>query len=323
MSTDEILTTFAGASVDRCGELRTDRRQLESAFRAEQARFVGVWRQRCLVRDDAAVRLTHAELSRLSPSLSDTVFLGRQQGQFLFALRMTLDQPPKLPDAGEFVELREVMHRLNAPDAELIAYARAMIDWQDRHAFCGVCGQPNEPGNGGFVMACTNAACGQRCFPRLDPAIIVLVHRESSCLLGRQPSWPEDRFSTIAGFVEPGESLEDAVRREVREETNVRVGACRYLASQPWPFPSALMIGFHAKAESEALCCNDAELAEARWLTREQIAAREVTLPPATSVAFKLIETWFDQWDGPGLSQLGLAGPPLRVKPLAARAAKG
>ena len=322
MTTEEIRTTFAGASVERCGELRTDQRKLESAFFHEQARFVGVWRQRCLVREGAAVRLTQAELAGLSPTLAETVFLGRQRDQFLFAVRIASEPPPELAGAGEFVELREVMHRLDAPDAELIAYARAMIDWQDRHAFCGLCGQPNDSAEGGFVMACTDRACGHRCFPRLDPAIIVLVHRGPHCLLGRQPTWPEGRFSTIAGFVEPGESLEDAVRREVREETNVRVGACRYLASQPWPFPSALMIGFHATAESEDLRCNDAELAEARWLTREQIAAREVTLPPATSVAFKLIETWFDDRDGPGLSELGLAGPPLRVKPKTARAAK-
>jgi NAD+ diphosphatase len=163
-------------------------------------------------------------------------------------------------------------------------------------------------------MACTDQSCGHRSFPRLDPAIIVLVQHEEACLLGRQPSWPEDRFSTLAGFVEPGESLEDAVRREVHEETNVRVSNCRYLASQPWPFPAALMIGFHADANNTALRYNDGELAEARWLTRAQIKAREVTLPPPTSVAFKLIEAWFDRDGEPGLDELGLAGPPLRVR---------
>lgn len=163
-------------------------------------------------------------------------------------------------------------------------------------------------------MGCTAGDCGHRSFPRLDPAIIVLVHDGERCLLGRQPSWPAGRFSTIAGFVEPGESLEDAVRREVHEETNITVAECRYLASQPWPFPAALMIGFHARAGSAEIRCNDCELAEARWVTRADIMARAVTLPPATSVAYRLIETWFDAWDGPQLATLALAGPPLRVR---------
>ncbi len=155
-------------------------------------------------------------------------------------------------------------------------------------------------------MQCTRPECGQRGFPRLDPAIIVLVHRGDKCLLGRQGSWSEGRFSTIAGFVEPGESLEDAVRREVREETNVRIGACTYLASQPWPFPAALMIGFDAEAESERIVLNDGELEEARWLTREQIAAGEVMVSPRLSIAYRLIEAWFDAGSGPRLAGLGV-----------------
>jgi NAD+ diphosphatase len=177
-----------------------------------------------------------------------------------------------------------------------------MVAWQRSHRYCGVCGSPNRALEGGFVMECSDADCGRRSFPRLDPAVIVLVHRGDRCLLGRQTKWPEGRFSTIAGFVEPGENLEDAIRREVREETDIRVGKCEYLASQPWPFPSALMIGYHAEAESEAIRLNDGELAEARWLTRGELATGAVVLPPRFSVAYRLIERWFDLVDGPRLA---------------------
>jgi NAD+ diphosphatase len=311
----DIAITFAGGPLDRCGELRGDAAAMAAAFSDPETRFVPVWRYRCLVDGVHATLVAGAELGEAAAASDDTVFLGRQHGRYLFAVRLPDEQEHQLPVSGEFVELREAMSRLAAADASLVAYARAMVLWQDRHRHCGCCGQRNRPQLAGFVMACTDTTgCGHRSFPRLDPAIIVLVHDGNRCLLGRQPSWPEDRFSTIAGFVEPGESLEDAVRREVREETNIPVRDCRYLASQPWPFPAALMIGFHASAEPGEIRLNDGELADARWLTREQIAAREVILPPDTSVAFRLIEAWFDRPGQPGLAALGLAGPALRVR---------
>jgi NAD+ diphosphatase len=196
-------------------------------------------------------------------------------------------------------------------DAGLLAYARAMVSWHRQHRHCSTCGAPNRPEEGGFVLACS-VECGGRSFPRLDPAIIVLVHRDQHCLLGRQASWPSDRFSTIAGFVEPGESLEDAVRREVVEETNVAVTHCRYQGSQPWPFPASLMIGFHAVAASDAISLNDAELAEARWFTRADLAGGTIVLPPRASVAYRLIEAWFDTVPGPGLAALHRDGAFLR-----------
>ena len=186
----------------------------------------------------------------------------------------------------------------------MLAYARAMITWQDRHRYCGVCGAANESQAGGFVMACTASDCGYRSFPRLDPAIIVLVRNGERCLLGRQHSWPAGRVSTIAGFVEPGESLEAAVRREGHEDANRHGARCDSLGSQPWPFPSALMLGFHADAASDAIRLNDNELAEARWVSRAQILDRDVLLPPRASIAWRLIERWFDNGDGPPLSAL-------------------
>jgi NAD+ diphosphatase len=309
----DVDVTFAGGDFDRASGLRTDHAALTAALRSGDARFVPVWRQRCVVREDGAGLLTAAQLGTAPPFLETAILLGQRDGHWLFAHEFGGAEEPGLPPGHHFAPLREVMGELPGQDAALIAYARAMINWRARHRHCGVCGAQNHSRDAGFVMECGKPGCGHRSFPRLDPAVIVLVQHEDRCLLGRQPAWPEDRFSTIAGFVEPGESLEAAVRREVAEETNVAVGACRYFASQPWPFPAALMIGFHATARSTGIRLNDGELAAARWLTRAQIAAREVTLPPRTSVAFRLIEAWFDA-GGTTLRDLGIEGPPLRLR---------
>ena len=148
-------------------------------------------------------------------------------------------------------------------------------------------------------MKCTNDACGIDHFPRLDPAIIVLVTDGERALLGRQAAWPEGRYSTIAGFVEPGESLEDAVVREVAEETGVQVAQVAYDSSQPWPFPSSLMLGFHAVASTEAITLRDGELEDARWFTRADLAAGHPALPPPGAISARLIDAWYNQPGGP------------------------
>jgi NAD+ diphosphatase len=297
--------TFSGSGVARRAELRRQAGELEALWHHGDTRFVPVWQGRCLASEGRAGLLTRDRL-KLPAEPGDAIFLGERDGHSLFALDLSGDTPPAGLAAEDFLNLREVVSRVSDADAALLAYARAMVVWQERHRHCGVCGSPAHPAEGGFVMVCTRTDCGHRSFPRLDPAVIVLVHRGSRCLLGRQVSWPHGRFSTVAGFVEPGETLEDAVAREVHEETNVRVGHCRYIASQPWPFPAALMIGFHAEGLSEEIRFNDGELAEARWLTRPEIAAGAVVLPPRASVAFRLIEAWFDAEPGPGLANLGL-----------------
>lgn len=305
--------TFTGDYIERCTHLRAD----SAALAAQpEAGFLPVVDGRCLVDEHGPLLVDRAQAAAALAAGAEPIFLGRQAGRWLFALPVASRQAGEFTDGpanGRLVTLGEVTGRLPDPQAALLAYARAMALWQQRHRHCGVCGAPGRATGGGFVMACSNSSCGHRSFPRLDPAIIVLVHDGERCLLGRQPSWPAGRMSTLAGFVEPGESLEDAVRREVREETDVRVGRCDYLGSQPWPFPSALMIGFHARAESRRIQLNDGELAEARWLTRAELAAGACTLPPLASIAFRLIEAWFDA-DGsqPPLASLGLASPYLR-----------
>jgi NAD+ diphosphatase len=155
-------------------------------------------------------------------------------------------------------------------------------------------GAKTVPAKGGHVLVCTNPACRHEQFPRIDPAIIVLVSDEGRALLGRQASWPVGRYSTIAGFVEPGESLEDAVAREVLEETGVKVDRIEYHSSQPWPFPSSLMLGFTAHAVSDEVHLRDQELEDARWFTRTDLASGSPLLPPRQSISFRLIEHWYD-----------------------------
>ena len=211
------------------------------------------------------------------------------------------DAPPDR-DAAEtvglpgvrFEELRPLAPLLEETVASLLAYARALSFWRVRHRFCGVCGARNLPTRAGHVMHCSSADCGTDVFPRIDPAIIVLVTDGERALLGRQASWPPGRYSTIAGFVEPGESLEDAVIRETLEETGVAVLESRYHSSQPWPFPSSLMLGFMASAAPGSLASGSAELEDARWFSRAEIASGVPMLPPRTSISFRLIEHWFD-----------------------------
>jgi len=304
------VTCFAGDYIDRAAALRRDPAALAQAFADPQSRFVPIWEAQCLIRDGAGARLSRAELAAYLPPAGRAIFLGIEAGRHLFAVPLeTRDAPVGL---GDFGGLRDLITRVPRQDAGLLGYARAMTNWHRQHRHCGVCGSPSRSEEGGFVLACTDTACGHRSFPRLDPAIIVLAHRDEHCLLGRQATWPADRFSTIAGFVEPGESLEDAVRREVAEETNVRVTHCHYVASQPWPFPASLMIGFHALAASEDIRTNDGELAEARWLRRADLASGSFVLPPRASVAYELIEAWFDAVPGPGLATLHRDGAFLR-----------
>jgi NAD+ diphosphatase len=189
--------------------------------------------------------------------------------------------------------LREVGALLDDRDAGLLTHAVALANWHATHAHCPRCGAPTESELGGSVRRCT--ADGSEHFPRTDPAVIMLVHDGADrCVLGRQPSWPPGRFSTLAGFVEPGEAAELAVVREVKEEVGLTCTDVQFRASQPWPFPSSLMLGFWARATDEEISLDGSELAEARWLTRAALRREEVLFPPPVSIAWRLITDWMD-----------------------------
>jgi NAD+ diphosphatase len=209
-----------------------------------------------------------------------------------------VDLPPasglSLPGAG-FEELRSLVALLPEDQAQLLIYARALLVWRSRQRHCGVCGAPTVARSAGHLLACTSSLCGAEFFPRIDPAIIVLVTDGQRALLGRQRSWAPGRYSALAGFVEAGESLEDAVAREVEEETGTKVSWVRYFASQPWPFPASLMLGFHAHAHETPVTL-DGELEDARWFGLDELrGADEALLPPPHTIARRLIESWIQE----------------------------
>ena len=258
-----------------------------------ESRFVPVWGDKCLASSDAsrAILLGHEVASAYFEN-GDLIFLGvfREHPAFAFRIDPAVSNP--FAGMGEFHDLRYLGSVLPPDEANLAAHARALVTWHNLQKFCGLCGAPSRAESGGNIRICTNADCAQTIFPRVDPAIIVLVSNGPQCLLGRQESWPEGRYSTIAGFVEPGESLEDAVRREVLEESNIDVHDIRYHSSQPWPFPSSLMLGFSASAASSEIILNDGELEDARWFTRKELQSGFPKLPYRLSIARRLVDDW-------------------------------
>ncbi len=287
---------FAGAYLERAAHLRSDCAWFENALADARSRAMLIWNSRSLIAEGDPPRAASLELKAISPQPhpGDLILLGLREDTNLFAYEIESTDPPAAPLGTRFEDLRLIASMLPADEAGLLGYARAMVTWRRRHRHCGLCGAGTAPAKGGHVLVCTNPACRHEQFPRIDPAIIVLVNDGERALLGRQASWPVGRYSTIAGFVEPGESLEDAVAREVLEETGVTVDSIEYHSSQPWPFPSSLMLGFTAHALTREVHLRDQELEDARWFTRADIANTTGMLPPPQSISYRLIEQWFD-----------------------------
>ena len=308
---------FAAASLhenplDRAHLLRQSQEDLQGALAHPEARVHLVWRSKSLV-VPGEPKAAFVEPRRLGEFLDEVIehalerllFLGVQQETPTFALDVShVDDPTGLTDAlgGEFSDLRQLGAILPSEDANLMAYARALATWHHNHRHCGRCGTRTQREQGGHLRKCTNPDCGQQGFPRTDPAVIMLVHDgEDRCLLGRQASWPSGVMSTLAGFVEPGESLEMAVAREVEEEAGIRVLEAEYHSSQPWPFPLSIMLGFWARATYAPVSVDPGELEEARWFTRDELlqakAMRELRLPPPMSIARRLVDDWLSNTD--------------------------
>ncbi len=292
---------YATLLLDRAALRRLDAAWIAAARADPKSLFVPYWRGKLLI-DAEEPDAPRAVLSA-HPMADDHawVFLGLFTGQPAFAVDLSAADAPlaRLTDArGAFLELRGLAGALPEGEAGLLATARGLLYWQSRHRFCGVCGGACLPERAGHTMRCT--ICATEHFPRTDPAVIMLVEQPDRVLLGQSHKFPIERnfFSTLAGFVEPGESLEDAVRREVLEEVGVRIGEARYVASQPWPFPASLMLGFRAQALTDEIVLDTEEMRAARWFTRTDIHARKTSgfnLPPRDSIARRLIEDWMNK----------------------------
>jgi NAD+ diphosphatase len=286
---------LSGPYIDRRAEVREDPGWLEAALSDPATLYMLGRGTTQLVHTKPEPRI--AFVTREHPVVREVdprqfVLLGWFRGTRCVLTQLEAERSVDVPPGATFEELRPLSPLLRGDEAGLLAYARALSIWRTRQRFCGVCGAPTLPERAGHVMRCTNEICQHEFFPRIDPAIIVLVTDGERALLGRQSTWPPGRYSTVAGFVEPGESLEDAVAREVMEETAVRVTGVRYDSSQPWPFPSSLMIGFQATAEYGSPVQVSGELEAAGWFTREQIESGVALVPPSHSISYRLISTW-------------------------------
>ncbi len=310
---DAEAVTFAGGTLDRAAHLRPDAARLAADPRA---RCLALWQGQPLLDTAASARLAWQPMAApvFAAATEPAVFLGVESGDPLFArvipdwigaipvgtprpfFDTALSTPPGMPETVAFGDLRANMARLTAPEAGIAATAKGILGWHATHRFCANCGAPSEVADAGWRRACP--ACGAQHFPRTDPVVIMLILEGNAVLLGRSPGWPDGMYSLLAGFMEPGESIEAAVRREVREETGIAVGPVDYLSSQPWPFPSSLMIGCRGLALDRAITLDPAELEDARWVSREAVLAAlagdDPGLRPARkgSIARFLIERW-------------------------------
>ena len=290
---------YAGQGFDRAAPKRQDAAWLAAQRGHPGTRLLLMSALEVMIDEMAPRALWHSveELGREVPETA--VFLGVDGEVSLFAADLELPAP----NGGRYVELRTVGATLPAQEAGLCAYARALAVWHGRNRFCGVCGGSTEIRHGGHMRQC--GACGAQHFPRSDPAVIVLViHGDASqgerCLLGHSPRFPDKLYSTLAGFVEPGESLEETARREIFEEAGVELYDLCYRSSQPWPFPASLMLGFRARARSDRLNIDRHELLDAGWFTRAELSdpeRRPIKLPNPDSIARHLIEDWLTEGD--------------------------
>ena len=303
----EDIYCFGGNPLDRVSERRDDRAWIAALLDERETRMLPLRDLKPFVRDATAPALDWQPVTPWRAQIetgATLIFLGVGDGRAHFAIDGT--NAPGID--VESIDVRALAPTIPTGDAAILAEARALIDWHARHRFCAQCGSPTRVASAGWVRRCPD--CRASHFPRTDPVVIMLVVRGERALLGRNRRRPGARFSCLAGFVEPGETLEEAVRREVREEAGIRCGRVRYLASQPWPFPSSLMMGFLTEGLTEEITVDPEELAEARWFSRDEVremVARaaagpddptRVSLPPPLAIAHQICRRWSNGLDG-------------------------
>ncbi len=302
------MIPFTGNPLNRASEKRTDSNWIESKRRDPSSLVLPMWRLQPLLLgpEKSGPRL---ELGLVRPGIADSlagaeatsIFLGLDGDRAVFALDVSeagdAAKTGPLAELGHFRDARSAASMVSIKDAAIIAQAKALIDWHQRHGFCPRCGEPTKLMDAGYRRLC--GKCCAEHFPRVDPVVIMLATHGEACLVGRGKQFPPGMFSALAGFIEPGETIEEAVRRELMEEASVKVGVVTYYATQPWPFPSSLMIGCFAKAESRDVKADENELAEVRWIersvARELIEGKQVDglrVPPPIAIAHHLIRTW-------------------------------
>lgn len=310
---DNEAVTFAGGTLDRAAHLRGD----DSLLAQPSARALPIWHGKPLIdlTDGLVLAWLPMDAEILNEAVEDPIFLGLQDGAPRFAYDVSgwqaedadtaemakfrdesQNQHPSLPDTQKFIDLRSIMADLSHDDAGDAATAKGIFAWHLNHTFCSNCGAPTVVSQSGWQRLCP--ACAHMHFPRTDPVVIMLVTHGNDVLLGRSPHWPEGMYSLLAGYMEPGEGIEEAVRREVFEETGVRIGDVGYLSSQPWPFPTSLMIGCTAQALNKDLTLDPVEIEDAKWVSREGVANSFAGNDPALlpsrkgSIAQFLLERW-------------------------------
>ena len=301
---------YSGGYLDRASYRRSDPGWVAALLGSPRSRLIPVWRDHCLVSGDppAPVTVLDAEQSQRVRELGTPLFLGLDGDVGLFAVDLSaLDEASAVAAAGaeRIGDLRAFAGTLGSAEAATLAYARGLAYWNRNQQFCGTCGTATLGRHGGHLRVCGNEACARLHFPRIEPAVITLVESAGPprrCLMARHNGSAPDSFALLAGFVEIGESLEDAVRREVAEEAGVSLASVAYFASQAWPFPAGLMAGFRATAASESVTADGKEIVEARWFTRAELSQRAAAGRPlgrVDSIDRQLLRSWLDQPESP------------------------
>jgi NAD+ diphosphatase len=297
---DAAPLVFTASPLDRASHLRRDADWLAARRIDPKSRYLPLCELKPLIRIGPRPEIAWLPAARVAGALADganSVMLGLRDGHCHFALELP---PGSAPEPGtRYIDTRTIAPQLAAGEAAILAQARSLIDWHARHRFCAACGAETMAREGGHLRAC--ASCPAQHFPRTDPVVIMLAVKDDRCVLGRQRRFPPGMYSALAGYVEPGETIEDAVRREILEEAGIAVDGVRYLASQPWPFPASLMIGCIAQARGEEIAIDRHELDDARWFSRDTVSAMaahsldmnaQPRLPPPLSLAHRLALLW-------------------------------
>lgn len=309
MTLDVFLNTFAGNPLNRASERRGDTAWLEGQLASSDSLGIALWNGRPFVEKtkDGGWQVAYLPaklIGELAGGPERLLFMGLWNETAIFAVDLEGPADPAngpLQGLGEFKDLRLLAAQMPGPDAAILATAKAMFEWRRKHGYCAACGQPSEPREGGWKRQCPS--CQAEHFPRTDPVVIMLAHHEGRCMLGRQEAWPKGMYSALAGFLEPGESIEEACARELAEEAALKTVRVRYHSTQPWPYPSSLMIGLIAEVADDQAAPDQTELSEVRWFTRAEaraLLAGEIEgafCPQPMAIAHQLIRAWAFETD--------------------------